>query len=190
MKQYRKASFTVEAVYIILITIFLIFAIFYLVFFMRDMIQIKLAINACLQEEEMYLKHVLDDKTGEIDYGNVNQRGIFFLLQSLTDREKIIKEAIKEKIGDSLLVVSITELEVKESHFSIEIKVTNQLNIGMRQVKTYFSKTGFEHEQETKIKLHHPAEFVRGYTTILNTIEDTKGYQLLKDIILRLKDIF
>ena len=183
LKGYQKGTFTVEAAFVMLTVIFVLYGIIYLVFYLQDMSQVQIAINESLQEESSYQKYPRASETGTIIYKDIYKRGILECFLFDYSREKKVKEEMIEKLKDKLLVTKLKEIKAEKVGQSIKLTVRSQLNIGISQVKVYFSGTGIEHIQEMKITPHNPAEFVRGYETIEAIIDNQEGYQLLKNLM-------
>lgn len=183
MKEYKKGTFTVEAAFVMLTVIFVLYGIIYLAFYLQDMSQVQIAINQSLQEESSYQKYPIDSETGKIIYKDIYKRGILDGFLSDYSREEKVKEGIIEKLKDRLLVTKLKEIKTKKVGQAIKLTVKSHLNIGISQIKEYFSGTGIEHIQEMEMILHNPAEFVRSYETLEAIVENKEGYQLLKKLM-------
>lgn len=189
MKNFQKGYFTIEATFILLTVFLVIFGLIYFTFHLQDLTQIQTAMNESLQEEAYYFKHCIDNKTGDIMYENINQKGLFSCYVSEVNVKKI-KENLFSKLDNKLIITTISNVDIKKVGQNIKIVVKSQLNIGISKVKAYFLGVGIDHSQEQKISIHNPAEFLRGYKAISVLVEDMKGYKVIEQLFKKINDVY
>lgn len=179
--QETTGSITVEASFIMPIIVLTIFALIYLSFYLHDVCKIQGIVDKTLQKAALCVKHETDFATGAIDYENINDRGVFYLvLGSTKEEEKQINDFLVRELSNVLLLSKVTAVDTSVGKQSISVQVEVQTKISMVWVKRFF--TSFSQiEIQGEHAIHDPAETLRRTEVALDTATKIKGVDKLKD---------
>ena len=181
--QYRNASITVEAAFIMPLILFLLFALIYLSFILYDICRIQGGMDRTLHQYGLSLKHETDAVTGRIRYEEIGKRGVFYLLTDHSDLyEKRIEADITDQLTKGLLLVKIASVEATVGKFSITIAIEASY-----QVPVPFAHALLEPYSNILLTgsypIHDPVETIRRCEVILDTASDIKGVDEMKEKI-------
>lgn len=185
----KKGSITVEAVFIIPIVIFVILALCYMTFYMRDKVKIEKLLNQTAEKSSLFIKRQRDFATEEIQYENINSRSLFYIIKNLSKEKIYIEEYLKEQLKQNLLLGELEYLEIEITSMRVQIKTYISIHIGIFYIQKYFTKTGLLLCQEAQVQVYRPEEFVRAYTTINESLSQSNGYRKIKEYLEKIQGI-
>lgn len=173
----NKASYTVEAALIMPIIIVVIMALIYMSYYMHDKSRIQAIIDSNIIKSGLIIKHESDTESNELDYINIDSRGIYYPVIGDTDEEKerIIKD-LNNQFSANLYIAQIENIIVDADHSNICIKVEVLMNISILRVKELFTGSGTNITILSNGRVHYPGEFVRKFDAVEGVIDDVRGY--------------
>lgn len=172
-----KGSYTVEAAFIVPIIIFVIMALIYMSFYLHDKARIQAIIHENLLEGGLIIKHEWNLNNNEIDYINIDKRGIYYPIVGETEDEiNIIEDNLWDQLSHKLYIAQINGIVVEGDHWNISIKVDAVMNISILKVREFFTGSGTTLTLSSNGRIHYPAEFIRQFSTVEGVIEDRDGY--------------
>lgn len=176
-----KGSFTVEATIIIPLIFFLIFALFYLGFYLYDLNRIQGAIDKSLNKAGLSIKNEVNLINGDIYYDKIKDRPVFSLLsQSKIELENNIKDCIDRELNRGLFIMDIIHKEVDITNGKIKIMIRAKTKISLRGVRDFLDPMR-EQNHEGTYKIYNPADFIRKAEIVLETASGIKGLDELKE---------
>lgn len=179
----NTGSITVEAAFVMPIVILTIFALIYLALYLHDICRIQAVTDMILYKGGLTVKHEANVITGEVDYENINDRGIFYsLLGSTTEEEEQIRYYFGQELSKGLFLAKIKEVNIEVDKLKLTVSVEADINVSLPGIKYLF-----EPFSNTVIKgefpVHNPAETIRCTEVILETGSSIKGVDELKEKI-------
>ena len=180
MNKKIKGSFTVEAALVMPIVLFVITSLICLSFYLHDKCRIEGSVDKALFKASMTLKHNADIETGAVNYENINDRGVFYLLMGSTKvAEGNLQTFLEQELSGGLLSTEVTKITVKAGKLSASIAVEGEFKIPVSGVLDYFNPNP-KLVIEVNCPIHNPAEVLRISEVILDTGEKIKGMEALK----------
>jgi hypothetical protein len=182
-KEYVTASITVEAAFILPLVIFTVLALIYLAFYLHDTCKIQNQVDYTLHQAGLSLKHETDILTGQIKYEEINNRGIYdFFTGNTASEETLLQTELEDQLSKGLLLMKITEITVAVEKFSLSINVKAVCQVALPIWKKLFSSMA-DIMIRGDYPIHDPAETIRRCEVILNTAEQIKGVDQIKEKI-------
>ncbi len=182
MKRKIQASFTLEAVFIMPIVLFIIVFILYLSFYLHDICKIQGLTDLVRHKAALNFKREADVNTGKMNYDGIN-KGIFGrLLEGTETKETDVENHLYRMLSKGLFITRVTDVHVSKDTFHIAIRVEGTTRIPIKAIQQLFS-SGRTLAVEAKAPYHNPAETVRMSEVILDTGEEIKGFDKLKESI-------
>jgi hypothetical protein len=179
----RKGSLTVEAAFVMPIVIFIIFATIYLAFYLHDRCVIQAMLDKTLHKAGISIKHASDIETGEVDYENIGDRGVFYLLFGNNNQEETqIKEYLQQELTGRLFLCKIKSVEVEVNNFNLSVIVKAETDISLSGIKGLIDPLSLI-KMEGNYPIHNPAESIRRFEIIIDTGSQIKGVDTLKSKI-------
>ncbi|NLJ96676.1 MAG: hypothetical protein GX321_05945 [Clostridiales bacterium] len=183
MKKKVGASFTIEAVFIMPIVIFVIVSIIYITIYLHDYNRIYSVADRILHKAILNVKHESDIETGKLYYDEIKRQGVFYQILGISDiKEKDIEEYLTKKLTEGLFATNITEVEVKGSRFKITITVKGKLKIPIKGL-SHISALNRGLFIQVRGQVHNPADYIRISEVILDTGSKIKGIKELEEKI-------
>lgn len=183
MKTEKKGSITVEAVFIMPVVVFTVFALIYLAFFLHDYNRIIGTVDLIAYKAGIAGKHEADIATGRTIYESINDRGVFYLLTGDTRAEEAqIKRLLEEELSKGLFICKISDYELKVGKLELTINVQANTEITLPLFKNFLNQM-FILRLESSYPIHNPAESIRVWEVILDTGSKIKGVDKIKDAI-------
>lgn len=189
-EEWATGSYTVEAALIMPIIIFIILAIFYMTFYMHDLVRINQILDRAAKKENGIIKHIADYETGTIKYEKINERGVFYLLLSSFENEtSILTDSLEEELKRGLFITKIEEVEAKVDGKKIKIIIKFSRNISLFGVRKFFQTINRGTKIEEEYLVYHPTEFIRAYEALNSTMDELEGYKKIKEKLKKLLKI-
>ena len=180
MKKKAKGSFTIEAALIMPIILFVILAITYLSFYLHDICRINALVDNALYRAQFLIKHEVDFMTSEINYHDINDRGVFYSIFGNAEKEEEdIKEYVAVLLERGLLLAHITDINVSVKGSDINISVQIKIKLPFKGAFNYIGSNEAL-TVEAFGKIHNSTESVRISEVVLDTGSKIKGMDKLK----------
>lgn len=180
MDKKMKASFTIEAVFIMPIVLYTMVCIIYLSFYLHDYCKIQGITDMVLHKAVMNLKYSADIETGKVNYDEIN-KGIFNRIFEKSDLlERDIESYLGKSLSKGLIAISISNIHVSKGLGKISVRVEGRLKIPLKGVQGMISSNG-NLIIEAKASNHYPADSIRISEVILDTGSKIKGFEKLKE---------
>jgi hypothetical protein len=180
-----KASFTIEAVFIMPIVFFTVVSIIYISFYLHDYCRMQGITDMVLHKAAMNLKHEADIGTGKVDYDEINRGLLSQIFKKADNKEKEIDNYIRELLSKGLIATDITNVHVSKGVLELSIRVEGSFMFPLKGLQWVIA---FDNTlvAEAKSTYHYPANFVRISEVILDTGSKIKGFDKIKESIGRL----
>lgn len=170
MKRKNQGSVTVEASFILPITIGVIFFLIYLTFYLHDLSKIKGEINNIILQATLYGKHCSDISKKEIYYERLLSGDLLNPLEEKFKLEKTdVKSYLNKEIENGLFIIKVDDIDIVYRNQIIEVVITTKAPI--------FRPNKIMEQQE----LHNPGDVIRISKVIIDTGEKMKGIEELKN---------
>ncbi len=177
-----NGSITVEAAYILPIVILSIISLLYMAFYLHDKSTLQSMVDHMVHNASITMKHEANILIGEIDYNNINSRGVFYKILGDTEEEETeIVQSLQYQLSKRLLLYEVNKIEVEvDNGGPIRIEVVAKSRTGS---PTFYKV--MKMFQQIKIigigSIHDPAETIRISEVILETGSNIKGMDKLKE---------
>jgi hypothetical protein len=182
-----KASYTVEATFIMLIVLSIVFALIYLTFYLCDKSKIQSVLDLSVIKISEMLKQNGNIVTGEVAYQNINQRDwVSQILGDKNEDENIGENYIKNKLMKGIIIAKIQSVTVDITYNEVKANVKVKMNMPLDFIKQFFSKEDLNIQFNSVGSIHNPAEYIRVSEVSLDTIEKVNGAE---EIIHKLKQV-
>lgn len=180
-----KASFTIEAVFIMPIVLFTMVFILYLSFYLHDYCRIRGITDGALHKASMNLKHEADIITGRVNYEEINNGLISKIFEKPASKEKDIENYINKLLSKGLIATEITDVNASMGILNLSVRVEGSFNIPLKGLQWIISSDNTL-LVEAKSSNHNPGDSVRISEVILDTGSKIKGFDKIKESIEKL----
>lgn len=181
-KKLNQANITVEAAFIFPVIIYLIFALFYLAFYLHDRCVIQGTTDKVLLRAVVAMKHDAEITTGAIYYERIKDQRILGVFDNGSEEQKKIKGCLQQELVNELFLLRLSSVEVKADQYRITVIIG-----AVTKVKLPLFGQLFECYSYTRIEqrnpVHNPAETIRMAEVILDTGSEIKGVNELKEAV-------
>lgn len=178
-----NGSFTVEASIVIPLIFFLIFALFYLGFYLYDLNKIQGVIDKSLNKAGLSIKNECDIVNGDIYYKKIKDRLVFSMFsQNDEELENNIKDYLDRELYKGLFIMDIINKDIDIANSKIKIKIVARSKISQRGVIKFFDQVS-ELTYEGTYKVYNPADYIRKAEIVLDTATGIKRLDELKENI-------
>lgn len=183
MNNKVRASFTIEAVFVLPIVLLTIVSIIYLSFYLHDYNRIQVITDQVLHKATFNLKHEAHIGTGKVNYESIKNQGVIYQLLGIPDSKKNdIEDYLMMKLSRGLFATKITDVHVQSSKLYITIRVEGKFLVPIKGLRSFFPSDKAM-IVEAKAAYHNPAEVVRISEIVLDTGSKIKGMKELKEKI-------
>lgn len=180
-----RASFTVEATFVMSIVLFIIVFIIYLSFYLHDYCKIKGYIDSVLHKATLNLKHEADIITGKVNYDEISKGIVSKIMGRDDSKEGEVEYHLNRLLSNGLLATKVDKINVSRGIFNITIRVEGMFYAPIKGIQRIISGDKAI-IVETKAVYHYPADTVRFSEVILDTGSKIKGFDKLKEVIEKL----
>jgi len=180
LKKMIKASFTIEAVFVMPIVLFTMVSIIFLSFFLHDYCRLQGITDHVLHKAIINLKQEGDIKTGRVNYDLIDKGLIRKSLEGSYDREKEIEAYLTKILSKGFLTTRVTDVQASVETLKVYIKVEGRFESpikGLPGVNSLVKPIVIE----LGGRYHNPSDTVRISEVILDTGSKVKGYDELMD---------
>lgn len=182
-KQEINASVTIEAVFVMPLVLLTVFALIYLAFYLHDRCRIQGIVDQMLHNASVSIKHEADPETGRVDYDNMGDQGVFYLL--LGDHsiaEAKIKSCLEKELSGGLWLTRIARIQVDLHRTELGITIGTKTEVSIPWINILFASISKD-EIRGEVAIHDPAGTIRICEVILDTGAQIKGVGKLKEKI-------
>lgn len=176
-----NGSFTVEASIIIPLIFFIIFALFYLGFYLFDINRIQAVINNSMNKSGLTIKNEVNPINGDIYYNKIKDRPVFSIFsQSNIELENNINNYINNELNPGLFIMDIKKSKIKITNNQMKIIIVTRPKISQRGIIKLFGPNR-EVTYEGTYRIYNPTDFIRKAEIVLDTTLRIKGLDELKE---------
>jgi hypothetical protein len=176
-----SGSITVEAAFVMPIVILTVFALIYLAFYLHDMNRIQSEMDLVLHKAEVTVKHEADISTGRVDYEDINDRGVFYLLVGNTSgEEEQMKAYLWQRLSSGLFLTRISQIDADVGKLKLTVSVETATRVSLPGIKYLFENIAGKILTK-ECSIHNPAEAIRCTEVILKTGSSIKGVDKIKE---------
>lgn len=179
MWKSERGSITVEAVFVFPIIFFVLMAIMYATFLYLDQSKLQTCVDrwAVKQSWAMEQQITLGETLKSRNYG---KHSLFTVWKGQKEQEKKLSKKVKAELEQELIMGKIQSVKTNISATSIDIQVQVSMNIGISQVKEYFTGTPLVYTRQVQIPVHNSPEFARVYDVFDQATDQVKGADKVK----------
>lgn len=187
-KCFRKGSITVEISMIFPIVMYLIFSIVYAGMYLHDYLVIQQTINEIVIECNTAAKYPMESGGEHISYSHINDRGIFFFIDSdYSNENNIYSSCLMEALEKNLLITKVTQPKVEITCTQISVSVECNVKIPIAPVRLLLGEKRLNYKEISEAEVFYPTDFVRKFTVLSSIAEGTEigdeSIKKLRDII-------
>lgn len=180
VKQKLRGSFTVEAALLLPMILFILFSMVCLSFYLHDRSRMEGILDEVLHKGAITAKHEADMRTGKVEYENIGNRGVFYLLTGDTEQqEKELEDYLQEILEQGFFLTEITDIQVEVNRLTIRIALEGEFEVPMKGILEFFHPDR-KITVEAERWIHDPSEFIRISEVVLDTGSRIKGFEELK----------
>lgn len=187
-KCLRKGSITVEISMIFPIVMYVIFSIVYAGMYLHDYLVIQQTINEIVIESNTAAKYPMESGGEHISYSHINDRGIFFFIDSdYSNENNIYSSCLMEALEKNLLITKVTQPKVEITCTQISVSVECNVKIPIAPVRLLLGEKKLNYKEISEAEVFYPTDFVRKFTVLSSIAEGTEigdeSIKKLRDII-------
>lgn len=176
-----RGSFTVEAALQLPIILFIIYGMIFLAFYLHDRNSLEGLVDEVLHKGALTLKHEADLVSGSVNYDNIGDRGVFYLILGETkEQEEDILDYLWELSDKGLFFMEVTDIQVEVNKFKLKVTLTGEFEVPVKGVLDYFYPNRTV-TVEAERSIHNPAEFIRIADVVLDTGSRIKDVNELRE---------
>lgn len=176
----ERGSLSIEASFVFPIVFFVLLAVIYMCFYRVDKNNVRIIIDQAAEEQAVCMKEQI--KLGmEKDEQVLSEHMLFYFLQDTLDAEEDLQEQVKEQLMDRLMMGTVERVAVEVSYTKVTVIATISINIGISQIKEFFTGTPLQYQTSIVIPVHNPSEFARIYDSMGEVLDDIKGLETVKE---------
>ncbi len=170
------------------IVMYVIFSIIYAGMYLHDYVVIHQAIDEVILECNTAAKYPMESKGEHINYSSINDRGVFFVIDSdYSIENNIYSQHFLNALENRLFITAIEQPKVDITYTKITANTRCSVKIPFMSVRILLGEDRLNYNQSSKAEVFHPAEFVRKFTVLSNLVEGTdigeESIKKLRDII-------
>jgi hypothetical protein len=140
-------------------------------------------LDKTLHKAGISVKHASDLETGAVNYEDIGDRGVFYLLFGNNDKEETqIEEYLQQELSGRLYLCKIESVGVEVNAFNLSAIVKAKTNISLLGIKRLIDPLT-DIKMEGNYPIHNPAESIRRFEVIIDTGSQIKGVDTLKSKI-------
>lgn len=183
----RKGSITVEMSMVFPIVMYVIFSIIYAGMYLHDYVVIHQAIDEIALECNTAAKYPMESNGEHINYSHINDRGVFFIIDSdYSNEDNIYRQRLWDLLKNRLFITTIEQPKVNITYTKITVSARCIVKIPFLSVRMLLGEDRLHYSQTSETEVFQPAEFVRKFTVLSNLAE---GTQIGDESIKKLRDL-
>ncbi len=137
---FLAGSITVEAAYVMPIIILILITFIYLAFYLHDICRITGEMELALHKAGVSFKHDATIKTGEVDYDEINDRGVFYrIFGSTKEKETRVNNYLKQELSEGLFLVKIKNIKVEDNKSKVTVSVVYHTKLSIPWIAKLFA---------------------------------------------------
>lgn len=177
-----EGSFTVEASFVMPIVVFIVLTLIFLGYSLYDQCRWEERFQDGILLANKWVLHAAEFDTGRQDLDKINERGVFFRFFGGPEEAG----ELFENYVLSARVAFITKAEITKTEINLNgVHYEAVMERNIPDILIEFSSV-LPQQRSGRVRLHHPAELVRGYAALDEIVENTKGLSKLKEEIKKL----
>lgn len=184
-----KASMTVEAVFVVPIVLWVIFALIYLTFYLHDLVRLEEVVEAGLRQGNFLSLQRSELDGNAVYYENINETGKwgYWKLSYETEEEKI-KQYLEEELQRRFLFLTKKNVSCEINGFSVEIQIKMK---GKAMIFPVIDLWRGESEivLERTLPFHNPEEVLRIFSGLNLISDDTESNIFIKNHMKSLQNV-
>ena len=170
------------------IVMFVIFSIIYASMYLHDYLVIHQIIDEIALECDTAAKYPMEFDGEHISYSHINDRGIFFFIDSdYSNENNIYSNRLIDTLADQLLITKVTQPKVDITCTQITVNIDCKVVIPIAPVRILLGEDRLNYRQTSKAEVFYPTDFVRKFTVLTSLAEGTEigdeSIKKLRDII-------
>lgn len=187
-KHFHRGSITVEISMIFPIVMYVIFSIIYAGMYLHDSLAIQQAINEIVLECNTAAKYPMESDGEHISYSHINDRGIFFFIDSdYSNENNVYSRRLIDALENNLLITKVTQPKVDITCTQISVSVECNVKIPIAPVRILLGEERLNYRKTSEDEVFYPTDFVRKFTVLSSLAEGTEigdeSIKKLRDII-------
>lgn len=187
-KHLHRGSITVEISMIFPIVMFVIFSIIYAGMYLHDSLAIQQAINEIVLECNTAAKYPMESDGEHISYSHINDRGIFFFIDSdYSNENNVYSRRLIDALENNLLITKVTQPKVDITCTRISVSIECNVKIPIAPVRILLGEERLNYRKTSEGEVFYPTDFVRKFTVLSSLAEGTEigdeSIKKLRDII-------
>lgn len=179
----EKGSLTVEASFVFPIVFFVLLAVIYMCFYQVDKNNAGTIVHQAAEELAVSIKEQ------KMDEKQLKEHNLFYFLKTPTDMQKQAKILAEEQLTKKLMMGNVENVSVEAGYTKVVVSATVSMNIGISQIKEYFTGTPLQYKTSITVPVHNPSEFARIYDAMGELLDDVKGLKKVKEKLKSFKSV-
>lgn len=186
-KHHHRGSITVEISMVFPIVMYVIFSIVYAGMYLHDYLAIQQAINEVILECNTAAKYPMESDGEHISYSYINDRGIFFFIDSDYSYENdVYSKRLMADLKEQLLITKVAQPKVDITCAQIAVSVDCNVKIPLASVRIMLGEERLNYRETSEVEVFYPTDFVRKFTVLSSLAE---GTEIGEESIKKLRDI-
>lgn len=187
-RNVQRGSITVEMSMVFPIVMFVTFSIIYAGMYLHDYLVIHQTMDEIALECNIAAKYPMEFDGEHISYAHINDRGIFFFIDSdYSNENNIYSNRLIDTLADQLLITKVTQPKVDITCTQITVSIECNVVIPIAPVRILLGEDRLNYRQTSKAEVFYPTDFVRKFTVLSSLAEGTEigdeSIRKLRDII-------
>lgn len=160
MNKKIKASFTVEAAVVFPTILVVLISILYLSFYLYDRVRTESAVNHILEQGRDYILYNIDPYTGLMNKEAYLNKSVVYFLNGYEKEELYLQQYALLYGVDIFFISKIKESNIQVKNNILQMEITIDSTIPTRQIKKFFTGSGFTYTYKKDISLKKKEEYV------------------------------
>lgn len=174
-KHFHRGSITVEIAMIFPIVMYVICSIIYAGMYLHDSLAIQQTINEIVLECNTAAKYPMKSDGEHISYSHINDRGIFFFIDSdYTNENNVYSRRLIDALENNLLITKVTQPKVDITCTLISVSVECNVKIPIAPVRILLGEERLNYRETSEEEVFYPTDFVRKFTVLSSLAEGTE----------------
>lgn len=160
-----QGIYTVEAVFITPIFLFLFLLIFYMCFYMRDKCTVQAAADLASEKGSLLMDGGGDMGTGKLEMEN---QELMLNIDKRSRNEKAVEKEIRRLLEGNLFIIKLNTILVSINSDKIHCLIKGDTRISLFNIKTVFQRELGRLELDSQASARTSIDFVRKITAFVN----------------------
>lgn len=184
-KKQLEASVTIEAVFVVPIVIFIVFALMYLALYLHDRAVTETILEEALGRGNFVVLHRGSLSGDPCNYDVMNEPENWGYFQSsYCEQEERVEQYLKMELKEGPFISHLKKVDCIINGFAIQIRIEMEQRISLNPVKSFWGEeTSFILER--KRVFHNPEEILRAYEGTGITIDHEENFNFIRNYIFK-----